>query len=84
MTKSYITIQNKLSELWVHNIIARKLTIKNISQQLRYNLNIYIKENESLTHVIIFLFLGTIQLFFYTIGAYIVKLRYKDMPSLQP
>ena len=86
MTKSFIMYekhQNELSELWVHNIIARKLTIKNISRQMKYNLNAYIEEKESIAHTIIFLFLGMMQLFFYTLGALIVKLRYRDMPSLQ-
>lgn len=86
MTKSYITHEKPkktVSDLWEHNIIARKLTIKNISQQLRYNLIIYTQEKESLTHLLIFLFLGMIQMFFYTFGAFTIKLQYQGMPPLK-
>lgn len=83
LTKSYISCQNMLPESWEQNIVARKLTIRNISNQLKYNLNIYIEENQNIVHVIIFLFLGIIQLFFYTFGAFTVKMKYNDMPSLQ-
>jgi len=86
MTKSYLTNeinQNKISEPWEQNIIARRFTIKNISKQMTYNLHVYFREKESLTHIFIFSFLGFIQLLFYTLGAFLVKLRYRDMPSLR-
>lgn len=85
MTKSYLINeihQNIISESWEQNIIARRFTIRNISKQMTYNLLVYFREQESLTHIIIFLFLGFIQLLFYTLGAFLVKLRYRDMPSL--
>jgi len=85
MTKSYLTneiYQKKFSELCEQNIIARRFTIRNISKQKTYNLHVYFREKESLTHIIIFSFLGFIQLLFYTLGAFLVKLRYRDMPSL--
>jgi len=86
MTKSYLTNeihQNIIAESWEQNIIARRFTIRTISKQMTYNLHIYFREKESLTHIIIFLFLSLIQLLFYTLGAFLVKLRYRDMPSLR-
>ncbi|MFX1366912.1 MAG: hypothetical protein ACFFAH_11225 [Promethearchaeota archaeon] len=86
MTKSYLTNeihQNKISELWEQNIIARRFTIRTISKQVIYNLNVYFREKESLMLIIVFSFLGFIQLLFYTLGAFLVKLKYRDMPSLR-
>ncbi len=86
MTKSYLVNQRrqkKYSELWEDNILARKFTINNISKQLKYNLGIYTQNNESLIHKIIFLFLSMIQLFFYTLGAFLILLDNREMPSLQ-
>ncbi|MBA7512917.1 hypothetical protein ES705_04926 [subsurface metagenome] len=86
MTKSYLVNeiqQYELSELWEQNIVARRFSIKNITKQMTYNLRIYLREKESLTHIIIFLFLSIIQLFFYTLGAFIVRLRLRDMTSLR-
>ena len=86
MTKSYLINeinQNEISKIWEQNIIAQKFTLRTISKQMTYNLNVYFKEKESLTHIIIFSFLGFVQLLFYTLGAFLIKLRYEDMPSLK-
>ncbi len=47
---------------------------------MTYNLDIYHREKETLTHIIVFSFLGIIQLFFYTLGAFLVKLRLRGIP----
>ncbi len=86
MTKSYLVNeiqQYELSELWEQNIIARRFSIRNITKQLTYNLEIYLREKETLTHIIVFSFLGIIQFFFYTLGAFIVRLRLRDMSLLR-
>ena len=86
MTKSYLTNDkhpNKNSDVWEQNIRARRFTVGNITKQLTYNLHVYLREKQPLKRIIIFSFLGLIQLFFYTLGAFSVKLRNKDIPSLK-
>ena len=81
MTKSFITEknpQNVLSKVLVNNIIARKLTMKSISKQVIYNLNIYLREKETFKRIIIFLFLSFIQFFFYTLGAFLATKHSDD------
>jgi len=76
LTKSYLANeiqQNELSELWEQNIVAQRFSIRNITKQMTYNLNIYLREKEGFTHIIVFSFLGIIQLFFYTLGAFMVR-----------
>ena len=78
MTKSYLINeiqQYELSELWEQNIVAQRFSIRNIAKQITYNLNVYLREKETLTHIIVFSFLGIIQLFFYTLGAFLERLR---------
>ena len=86
MTKSYLVNeiqQYELSELWEQNIVAQRFSIRNITKQMTHNIDIYIREKETLTHIIIFSFLGITQLFFYTLGAFLVKLQLRDMSSLR-
>ena len=86
MTKSYLAkemLQNKISESLEQNIIARRFTIGTISRQMIFNLYVYFREKESLEHIIIFSFLSFMQLLFYTLGAFLVKLQNRDMPSLK-
>ena len=86
MTKSYLVNeiqQYELSELWEQNIVAQSFSIRNITKQITYNLNIYLREKESLTHIIVFSFLGIIQLLFYTLGAFLTRLRLRDISSLR-
>lgn len=83
MTKSYLANEiqtHECSELWEQNIIARRFSIRIITKQMIYNLEKYLRENETLTHIIAFSFLGIIQLFFYALGAFIVKLRLRNGP----
>ena len=85
MTKSYLineTYQSIKSEALEQNIIARRFTIRTISKQMSYNLRVYFRNHVNITYMIVFSFLGFIQLFFYTLGAYMVNLRQRDMPSL--
>jgi len=87
VTKSYLINdiqQNEPSDTWEQNIVAKKLSIRNVTKQMTYNLNIYLRKKESFTHIIAFSFLGIIQLFFYTLGAALVRLRLRDMSSLNP
>ena len=82
MTKSYLVNeiqQYELSELWEQNIVAQRFSIRNITKQITYNLNIYLREKESLTRIIVFSFLGITQLFFYTLGAFLVRLRLRKI-----
>ena len=84
MTKSYLINekqQHKLSGLWVQNITAQRFSIRNITNQITHNLKIYLREEETFMHIIIFSFLGFTQLFFYTLGAFIVRLRLRAMSS---
>ena len=82
MTKSYLfndIQQNDPSEPWEQNIVAQRFSIRNIAKQMTYNLNIYLREKESLKHIIFFSFLGIVQLFFYTLGAFLTKLRLRKI-----
>ena len=86
MTKSYLANEiqrHELSEVWEQNIIAQRFSTRNIAKQLTYNLDIYHREKETLTHIIIFSFLGIIQLFFYALGAFLTRLRLRDVSSLR-
>lgn len=81
MTKSYIVNeiqQQGLSEPWEQNIVAQRFSIRTIAKQMTYNLNIYLREEESLKHVVVFLFFGIIQLFFYALGAFLERLQLRN------
>ena len=80
MTKSYDRIfssQHDSSKGWEESIIAPKLSIKSLADELHYYLRLYLIENKNFLKILVFLMLNGAQRIFYTFGTFLIKISYQ-------
>jgi len=80
MAKSYLVINDKKDNIyrhWEESLIPPKFTIKNFADELHNYLRIYLKKNKPISKILIFLFLNATQRILYTIGTFLIKIKFK-------
>lgn len=81
MTKSYeriFSLQQDSYNGWEESIIAPKLTIKSLADELHYYLRLYMIKNKNVLKILLFLMLNGAQRIFYTFGTLIIKIQKKN------
>jgi len=76
LTKSYFKLskhEDQQYNSWEKGVIAPKLTLINLADELHYYFKIYIKQRKSKSEILFFLFLNAIQRVFYTLGVFMGK-----------
>ena len=81
MTKSYDWIfasQQDSYNGWEESIIAPKLTIKSLADELHYYLRLYLIKNKNVWRILLYLMLNGVQRIFYTFGTFLIKIKKKN------
>ena len=81
MTKSYERIFSSKEDIyngWEESILAPKLTIKSLADELHYYLRLYMIKNKNILKILLFLMLNGAQRIFYTFGTLIIKIKKKN------
>ena len=81
MTKSYERIFSSKEDIyngWEESILAPKLTIKSLADELHYYLRLYMIKNKNILKILLFLMLNGAQRISYTFGTLIIKIKKKN------